>query len=377
MLLIPVAAVPLAILLFYGFGGGSKKTEKTHEPQGLNTRLPDPMPEKENPLDKLSIYRQADKDSARIREQITHDPFFSRKAIDTGFNHPVQQNESLLTKKLAELETNLKINERTNKGSRTITDFPRDYFYQDPPRRPHPPEMAPDPEMEQLNALMQNALDLKYPERVKDRMIAKKRDSIKPFMAKAEGDQLIEDDLMLADKEEQISNPINSFYEYNEGGGTVVTSANTAIRAVIHQSQSAMNGSAIRIRLDQDMYVSGIQVPAGTVLFGIGQLHGDRYQVSLQNINYENYILPVSLEVYGYDGMKGIPVSDGIAAEAARQGTNRGIQSLRLTSLDPSIGAQAATAGIETAKNLISRRTKLIKIPLKADYAVLLKNSKN
>jgi len=41
-------------------------------------------------------------------------------------------------------------------------------------------------------------------------------------------------------------------------------------------------------------------------------------------------------------------------------------------SLDPSIGQQAASVGIEAAKGLFSKKAKLIKVTVKAGYKVLL-----
>jgi len=51
------------------------------------------------------------------------------------------------------------------------------------------------------------------------------------------------------------------------------------------------------------------------------------------------------------------------------------IQSYDPMSYDPSLGAQAATAGIAMAKGLFSKKVKLIKVTVKAGYSVLLLNA--
>jgi hypothetical protein len=43
-------------------------------------------------------------------------------------------------------------------------------------------------------------------------------------------------------------------------------------------------------------------------------------------------------------------------------------------SLDPSVGAQAMSAGIEATKTLLSRKVKLIKVMVKAGYKIYLKD---
>ncbi|MEI9808557.1 MAG: hypothetical protein WDO16_12190 [Bacteroidota bacterium] len=57
-----------------------------------------------------------------------------------------------------------------------------------------------------------------------------------------------------------------------------------------------------------------------------------------------------------------------------KQSADQTIQSLELASLDPSLKVQAANAGIQTAKSLLTKRTKLVKVTVKAGYQVLLKD---
>ncbi len=47
---------------------------------------------------------------------------------------------------------------------------------------------------------------------------------------------------------------------------------------------------------------------------------------------------------------------------------------MELTSADPSLKAQAATAGINTVKSLMSRKVKQVKVLVKAGYKVLLRD---
>jgi hypothetical protein len=43
--------------------------------------------------------------------------------------------------------------------------------------------------------------------------------------------------------------------------------------------------------------------------------------------------------------------------------------------MDQSVGAQAASVGVEAAKGLFNRKVKQIKVKVKAGYEVLLKDS--
>jgi hypothetical protein len=48
---------------------------------------------------------------------------------------------------------------------------------------------------------------------------------------------------------------------------------------------------------------------------------------------------------------------------------------MQLYSMNNSLGVQAATAGIEAAKGLASKKAKLIKITVKAGYRILLRDA--
>ena len=56
--------------------------------------------------------------------------------------------------------------------------------------------------------------------------------------------------------------------------------------------------------------------------------------------------------------------------------SRRSVQTMGVTSLDDSWGAQAAEMGIEAAKNLLSKKVKLIKVTVKAGYQVLIRDEK-
>jgi hypothetical protein len=74
------------------------------------------------------------------------------------------------------------------------------------------------------------------------------------------------------------------------------------------------------------------------------------------------------------DGLAGIYIPGAITRDVAKQSADNGLQSIDMTSVDPSLKAQAATAGINAAKSLLSRKAKLIRVYVKAGYRILLKD---
>jgi len=88
----------------------------------------------------------------------------------------------------------------------------------------------------------------------------------------------------------------------------------------------------------------------------------------------DNSLFPVALSAYDLDGMEGLYIPGAIARDAAKQSSNQAIQSMQFMTMDQSLSAQAAAAGVEAAKGLFSKKVKLIKVTVKAGYQVLLKD---
>jgi conjugative transposon TraM protein len=165
------------------------------------------------------------------------------------------------------------------------------------------------------------------------------------------------------------------FYSIDEPDPTDSAVQNT-LSAVIAEDQTLVTGATITLRLTQNAVVNGISFPRDNLLYGQVSINGDRMQVSVSSVRYKSGIYPVSLQVYDLDGLPGIHIPGAITRDVAKESADQGVSSLGLTSLDPSLGAQAATAGIEAAKTLIGRKIKLVRVSVKAGYEVLLKNTK-
>lgn len=77
------------------------------------------------------------------------------------------------------------------------------------------------------------------------------------------------------------------------------------------------------------------------------------------------------------DGLPGIFVPGSINRDAAKGAVDNNLQLVEMTSMNPSLKAQAAATGISAAKNLLSRKVKQVKVTVKSGYKVLLKSKDN
>ena len=240
-----------------------------------------------------------------------------------------------------------------------------------------------DPEMEQLGGMLDKILDIQHPDRVnqiKEKSIKNRQQvfSVQSFL-KTDNISLLQSGRKANDTVIKRKPVHNNFYDLNLNNTlTNEVTEEHAIEAVIHQTQTVMSGSTVKLRLIGDIYINGILIPKGNFIYGTASLENERLSININAIRYQNNLLPVALEVYDLDGLSGIHIPGSISRDVAKQSTEQSLQNIELTTLDPSLAVQAANTGIQAAKSLLAKKVKLIKVTLKAGYKILLKdNNKN
>jgi len=235
----------------------------------------------------------------------------------------------------------------------------------------------PDPEMQQISGMLENILDLQYPERMEQKLkaeSAKNRGRIYG-VATVQEQQLIGSLGPSSALQDGFGRGMqhNGFFGLEQQGNNMV---DNAVSATVAETQTVVNGSTVKMSLAQDIYVNGNKIPKNTYVYGTASLRGERLAIEVTTIRHGNSIYPVELTVYDLDGLTGIYIPGAINRDVAKSSADRSVQTLGVTTLSDSWGAQAAGAGIEAAKGLFSRKVKLIKVTLKAGYSVLLRDEK-
>lgn len=330
LLFLPLLALPFAALAFYALGGGHPaKTTSSVSNKGINTVLPDATFKKDAPKDKMGIYELAKKDSAH-----TGDNGIKAVADRLGFNPAADPQAKQINEKLAAINkvintpvTSQPVAKRDLGNVSTSKDVARLETLLKNMQQTN----GKDPEMAQLNTLMDKILDVQNPGRVKDKL------------AKAANEK-----------------PDSLF---------------KAIPASIDGGQKVLQGGIVKLRLNDTIRVKGLLIPKGQLLFGNANITNQRLLLEIKDIRVGNAIIPVDFTVYSLDGLAGINAPDAELAGAAGSGADNALQSMQFLSMDQSIGAQAAAGGIEAAKSLFSKKVRRIKVKLKAGYPLLLRDN--
>ncbi|MDX9880547.1 MAG: conjugative transposon protein TraM [Prolixibacteraceae bacterium] len=412
MLMLPLLTLPFLTLMFWALGGGKAEEAEALDAApraGINVNLPGASLKDRKAMDKMSYYNQARQDSARLRELKKSDPNYKAERLHENGTTPFQPqsssqgnpgrqginsslygndnsdpNQERIYRKLAELEremnkpvtqealpvteddTGRKI---TGEGTFPVNTADVDRLEQMMQMISQPGE--PDPEIQQLNGMLEKILDIQHPDRVQEKLrhVSEARRGEVFAVSTRTGD----DTVTLLDNGQATGNQASGFYSLEEA---IPEDTQNAIRAVIHETRTVVNGSTVKLRLVNDVLINGVRIPKDNFLFGTASLSGERLSVRINSIRYNNSLFPVELSVYDMDGLSGIYIPGAITRDVAKQSADRSLQTLGMTTLDGSLEAQMASAGIETAKTLLSKKVRLIKVVVKAGYQVLLRDEK-
>lgn len=411
LLVMPLLVLPFITIIFWVLGGGKMDAANASsiEKKGFNVNLPDANLREGLDLDKMHYYDQAALDSSKLEELISKDPNYlsgsfsedSTKNSGTVYNRSPSKNgakgvDALMYRDPNEAKVHEKLQALQKAINTPVASTPRRNaanYAQSNGSALHSEDVTkleemmqsmntqdnePDPELKQLSGMLESILDIQHPDRVQEKLrkVSELQRGQVFSIATSTGIDNVSY-LQPTSPSAAVSRgrvKDNSFYSLDEPA--VTDFLQNAVAAVIHDAQTIVNGSTVKLRLSNAVFINGVEIPKNNFLFGIASLQGERLQIKINSIRYENSLFPVDLTVYDLDGLNGIYMPGAINREVAKASADRSIQTLGVASLDDSWGAQAAGVGIEAAKTLLSRKAKLIKVVVKAGYQVLLRDEK-
>lgn len=413
-LFLPVVVIPFITLLLWSMGivgTVGAQTNTGRQKSGFNVNLPVARQAKDSNWNKLQYYAQADKDSERLRSMMRDyhgDSSAVYAAGNTGSSNAsgitmnTDPKEQLIEQKIVAL--NKKLNEPVKANS---SIDPENSSYEneipDPPpaqkraalqrmkeeqqwaSQPAVPDNIKDteqadPELTKLDGMLNKVLDIQHPERVQQQLQQESEKNKKLVYPVSMKESSVDVSLLQSGqdttfKECKTIASVSHFYGLNDN--VVSAPATNAIAAAIPEEQVLVNGATVKLQLLNDVYISGVLIPKNQLLYGVASLKGERLDIVINSIGYNGQLLPVFLSVYDMDGQQGLYIPGAIMRDVAKQSADQGIETMNFGTYDASLGAQAASAGIQAAKTLIGKKVKLVKVTVRSGYRVWLRDMNN
>jgi conjugative transposon TraM protein len=373
-LALPLLVLPFVTLAFWAMGGGKEKGEDVKNNMGLNLQLPDAKLKDDKNFDKLSFYNLADKDSLKHIEDLRNDPNYKsqpdtsmnvlemvnkpeyKNVIQSPFgNNGMDANEQKIYKKISELKQQIntpadnKVSyQNTQQNNNVNEQFTRQVDKLQGMMQTMNDKPEKDTEMEQIGSMLDKIIDIQHPDRIKE--IKEKSIKNKQQVFSVLSSVKNENTLLQSRRMDTIKRKArNNFYE-GDNNSVNEQVEDHAIESVVHETQTIVSGGTVKLRLSNDIYINGILIPKGNFIYGIASLENERLSININVVRYNNNLLPVALQVYDMDGLAGIHIPGSISRDVAKQSSEQSLQNIDITTLDPSLAAQAANTGIQAAK---------------------------
>ncbi len=326
LIYLPVLIMPFLALGFYALGGGTGPA--TPSSTSLNLKLPEPAFPKDSAKNKLEFY---ERDGNQSGDHDSTDLFTMAEKFGFSGARPEDQT--------------LKIHSRIDQINREIASaqqLPPNLAAQNLPTSEssgskrleqlvnETNESKADPEISQLDQLMDKILELQNPRRP---------------AATAER-----------------SAPVENLF--------------AAIPAQITSKQLVRPGGTVELTLSDTIRAKDILIPKGHLVYSTAALSNQRMHLKIKTVRMGNSIIPVDWTVYGMDGIEGILTPEAIVGEQASLGAEDALRAIQFSPIESSIATELAGAGIDAARSLASKKIRQQKIRLKAGIKVLLRVDK-
>jgi conjugative transposon TraM protein len=156
------------------------------------------------------------------------------------------------------------------------------------------------------------------------------------------------------------------------------------IKAILDEGLKVYDGSRVRIRLMDDIIVDNTPLSKGSYLFGIiSGFATQRVFVSITSIVYESRITNVKLEVFDYDGMRGLYIPESLFREISKEAGAQAVGNGNITFSGGSqvnatqLAYQAAQDAYRTSTRAMSDAIRKRKAILKYNTMVYLVGDKD
>ena len=168
---------------------------------------------------------------------------------------------------------------------------------------------------------------------------------------------------------------------YTAGLAEQVVQPKNSIKACVHETQTVIGETGVRLRLLESAQTPNRTIPKGTIVTANAKFQTGRLQLKITSIELEGNIIPVDIAIYDLDGQQGlyVPYSSEMNALTEMAG-NMSQTSGTSVMLTQSAGQQAAAdlsrGVVQGISGYFAKKVRTPKVTLKAGHQVFLVTKK-
>lgn len=168
---------------------------------------------------------------------------------------------------------------------------------------------------------------------------------------------------------------------YTAGSTEQIVQPKNSIKASVHETQTVIGETGVRLRLLEPAQTPSRTIPKGTIVTANGKFQGGRLQLKITSVELEGNIIPVDITIYDLDGQQGlyVPYSPEMNAltEMAGNMSQTGGTSLMLTqNAGQQVAADLSRGVVQGISGYFAKKVRTPKVTLKAGHQVFLVSKK-
>lgn len=164
---------------------------------------------------------------------------------------------------------------------------------------------------------------------------------------------------------------------YTAGATEQIVQPKNSIKACVHDAQTVVGETGVRLRLLEPAKTPIRIIPQGTIVTANAKFQGGRLQLKITSIELEGNIIPVDITIYDLDGQQGlyVPYSPEMNAltEMAGNMSQTGGTSVMLTqNAGQQVAADLSRGVVQGISGYFAKKVRTPKVTLKAGHQVFL-----
>ncbi|MCT3918878.1 conjugative transposon protein TraM [Elizabethkingia anophelis] len=168
---------------------------------------------------------------------------------------------------------------------------------------------------------------------------------------------------------------------YTAGSTEEVVQPKNSIKACVHEAQTVVGETGVRLRLLEPAKTPQRTIPKGTIVTANAKFQNGRLQLKVTSVELEGNIIPVDITIYDLDGQQGlyVPYSPEMNAltEMAGNMSQTGGTSVMLTqNAGQQVAADLSRGVVQGISGYFAKKVRTPKVMLKAGYQVFLVSKK-
>ena len=168
---------------------------------------------------------------------------------------------------------------------------------------------------------------------------------------------------------------------YTAGSIEQVVQPKNSIKASVHETQTIVGETGVRLRLLEPAQTPQRTIPKGTIVTANAKFQGGRLQLKITSIELEGNIIPVDITIYDLDGQQGLyvpysPEMNALTEMAGNMSQQSGTSLMLTQNAGQQVAADLSRGVVQGISGYFAKKVRTPKVTLKAGHQVFLVSKK-